>query len=116
MQANLSEARNNLKNKLLANACVVISEIQKANLNNLLEIGLFGSLACNTFTCNSDADIYLVFDESIPDRTVKGMLRSIAEENNCDIVFINSSSLYKDNPDLLAAEILKNRIILWRKC
>ncbi|GEM_PF-6145361 len=115
MHADLLKARNELRMKLLSKAEIVIKAVHNENLNNLKEIGLFGSLANDKFTCNSDADIYLEFDGPLPSRQKKGMLRSVAEENNCDIVFINSSSLSADNPGLLVDEIFKNKIVLWRK-
>jgi len=115
MQPKLSEARNILKEKLLSNARVIANEILSMKLANLVEMGIFGSLAKDSFTCKSDADIYLIFDGCLPDRITKGMLRSVAEENNCDIVFIEKSHLSSKNPSVLVTEILNHRIVLWRK-
>jgi len=115
MQPELFKARESLRNKLLRNAEFVMEEVLKVNLDSLIEIGLFGSLVKNKFTCNSDADIYLLFEGNIPDRQTKGLLRSISEENNCDIVFINEGDFISENAGLLVNEILKDRIILWRR-
>jgi len=114
MQPELLKARNMLKEKLLNNARAVVNETLNMKLPKLVEIGIFGSLAKDNFTCNSDADIYLIFDGCLPDRETKGILRSIAEENNCDIVFIESGHLTLENPNPLVAEILNSRVILWR--
>nr|WP_312579828.1 nucleotidyltransferase domain-containing protein [Sedimentibacter sp.] len=115
MQPDLLHARENLRNKLFHNAEIVIEEILNSKLDNLLEIGIFGSLAKDKFTCESDTDIYLLFDNNIPDRQSKGLLRSIAEENNCDIVFLTKNSLTSIDAGLLVSNILENRITLWRK-
>lgn len=115
MQPDLLHARENLRNKLFHNAEVVIEEILNSNLDNLMEIGIFGSVAKDKFTCKSDTDIYLLFDNDIPDRQAKGLLRSIAEENNCDIVFITKNIFTSIDAGLLANNILEHRIILWRK-
>jgi len=114
MQPELSEAREFLKERKLNNARVVVNETLNMKLPNLVEIGIFGSLAKDSFTCKSDADIYLIFDGCIPDRETKGLLRSIAEENDCDIAFVEESHLASENPSPLVAEILNHRIILWR--
>lgn len=71
MRTELVQARENLKKKLLQNADAVMREIMKSNLNGLAEIGLFGSVAKNNFTCKSDSDIYLLFDNNIPDRQTR---------------------------------------------
>lgn len=115
MRTELVQAREVLRQKLIKNAHDVIREISKADLNDIIEIGIFGSLAKDSFTCDSDSDIYLLFDKHLPDRIIKGYLRSIAEEHNCDIVFIKSEDLVGDEVNLLAENILKNRIILWRR-
>ncbi|MGD9568299.1 MAG: nucleotidyltransferase domain-containing protein [Sedimentibacter sp.] len=112
MQPDLIKARENLRGKLLNNAELVIREVLKENLNDLIEIGLFGSVAKDKFTCNSDTDIYLLFENKVPDRIVKGRLRSIAEEYNCDIVFVTLNEFQEES--LLAKNILEDRIILWR--
>jgi len=114
MQKDLLQARQKLCNKLYENAEKVKGEVLNINLENLVEIGIFGSLAKDKFTCKSDSDIYLLFDNDIPDRQIKGVLRSIAEENNCDIVFISKKDIETDELGLLAKEILKDRIIMWR--
>lgn len=114
MHSDLLQARENLKKKLFHNAEIVIEEIVKYNLDNLIEIGFFGSLAKDKYTCKSDSDIYLLFDGNIPDRQTKGILRSVAEENNCDVVFVNNN-LNSDGAGLLKKNILEDRIILWRK-
>lgn len=111
MKQELLNARNNLREKLLHNAEIVVKEILEANLNGLKEIGLFGSLAKDKFNCKSDSDIYLIFKDFIPDRQVKGNLRTIAEENNCDIVFMTMDEFAKKG--LLAENILESRMILW---
>lgn len=113
MHSDLLKARENLKRKLFHNAEIVIEEIVKYNLDNLIEIGFFGSLAKDKYTCKSDSDIYLLFDGNIPDRQTKGTLRSVAEENNCDIVFVNNFN--SNDKGLLEKNILEDRIILWRK-
>jgi predicted nucleotidyltransferase len=115
MRANLLAARDDLRKKLINNANRVILEIQQKNPENLIEIGLFGSLTKDKFTCTSDADIYLIFEGAVPDRLIKGQLREIAEENNCDIVFITEDAFTSKNPELLVKEILKSHYILWRK-
>lgn len=116
MHTALLKSRDMLKKKLLNNVKLVINEALNMDLNNLAEIGIFGSLAKDSFTCKSDADIYFIFDGCLPDRQTKGMLRSIAEENDCDIVFVEKSHLVSENPSPLITEILNNRIILWREC
>ena len=115
MHIDLIQARENLRVKLMQNAELVLQQVLNMNIDGLVEAGLFGSLSNNKFTCNSDADIYLVFEDKIPDRQTKGLIRSIAEENNCDIVFLTLNDFMKDEPDLLIKNILKNRIILWRR-
>lgn len=115
MHVDLIQAREKLRNKLLQSAELVLQEVFNSNLVDLIEVGLFGSLVKNKYTCNSDADIYLLFENQIPDRRVKGLLRSIAEENNCDIVFLTISNFTKKEPDLLVNNILNDRIILWRR-
>ena len=115
MRTELVQARENLRQKLIKNAYDVIREILAADLNDIIEIGIFGSLAKDSFTCNSDSDIYLLFDKHLPGRIIKGHLRSIAEEHNCDIVFIKSEDLTGDDVNLLAKNILENRITLWRR-
>jgi len=115
MHLELIQARENLQRKLFHKAGIVIEEIGKNNLDNLIEVGLFGSLAKDKYTCKSDSDIYLLFDGNIPDRQTKGILRSVAEENNCDIVFVNNNNLNSKDAGLLEKNILEDRIILWRK-
>jgi predicted nucleotidyltransferase len=115
MHIELLEARNNLKSQLLSNARIVTKQILNMGLENLVEVGVFGSVAKDCFTCKSDTDIYLIFYRSLPDRPMKGHLRTIAEENNCDIVFIEQSNFTAENPSLLVTEILEHRIILWRE-
>lgn len=115
MHLDLKLARENLKKKLINNAKAVVEEVLKSNLDNLIEIGLFGSVSKNNFTCKSDSDLYLVFDGDIPNRELKGILQSIAEENNCDIVYVSKDNLYSNCAGLLEKDILKDRIILWRK-
>lgn len=114
MQKDLLEARDRLRNKLLNNAEKIKKEVLNLNLNGLIEIGIFGSLAKDNFTCSSDSDIYLIFKSTVPDRATKGYLRSIAEENNCDIVFVLKKDFESNELGLLIKEILNNRIILWR--
>ena len=115
MNSDLLKAREELKNKLIHNAQKVIDEVFTKELENLIEIGLFGSLVQGNFTCLSDADVYLIFDGDIPERTIKGELRSIAEENNCDIVFISNVDFLKDSPSLLVMNIKKHQQIIWRR-
>lgn len=115
MQTELAYARENLRKQLLKNADAVIRKVLEADLSDIVEIGIFGSVAKNSFTCNSDSDIYLLFDKHLPDRITKGNLRSIAEEHNCDIVFIKTDELIENGVGLLAENILENRIILWRR-
>lgn len=115
MQTELVYARENLRQKLMKNADAVIKKVLEADLSDIVEIGIFGSVVKNSFTCNSDSDIYLLFEKHLPDRITKGNLRSIAEEHNCDIVFIKSDELTGNYVSLLAESILENRIILWRK-
>lgn len=115
MHVELERARNELRNKLLYHAKIVVNEILRIHTIDLLEIGLFGSLAKDKFTCDSDSDIYVVYRGELPDRTTKGSLRCIAEENNCDIVFVKEEDYTQELPSLLISEILQNRIILWRK-
>lgn len=115
MQTELAYARENLRKQLLKNADAVIRKVLEADLSDIVEIGIFGSVAKNSFTCNSDSDIYLLFDKHLPDRITKGNLRSIAEEHNCDIVFIKTDELIGNGVGLLAENILENRIILWRR-
>ena len=115
MQTELAYARENLRQKLIENADVVIKKVLEADLSDVVEMGIFGSIAKNSFTCNSDSDIYLLFDKNLPDRITKGNLRTMAEEHNCDIVFIKTDELLSNGVGLLAKNILENRIILWRK-
>jgi predicted nucleotidyltransferase len=115
LQSEFIQARENLKRKLIENANETIKEVLKADLKGLVEIGLFGSLVKNDFNCKSDSDIYLIFNNSIPDRQTKGHLRSIAEEKNCDIVFMTINDLTGSKNNLLSESILKNRIVLWRE-
>lgn len=115
MHIELLKARDNLKIQLLNNAKHVVNEVLNMNITNLVEIGVFGSVAKDTFSCNSDTDIYLMFDSGLPDRSTKGYLRTIAEENNCDIVFIETSSFLSKYPSILVSEILMHKIILWRR-
>jgi predicted nucleotidyltransferase len=115
MHLDLLYARENLRKKLLNNAEIVIEEILKTNLDNLMEIGLFGSLSKDNFMGTSDSDLYLVFDGIIPNRQTKGILRSVAEVNNCDIVYVTKDNLYSNYAGLLEKNILNDRIILWRK-
>jgi predicted nucleotidyltransferase len=115
MHAELENARDELRNKLLYHAKIVVNEILLIKTIDLVEIGLFGSLAKEKFTCDSDTDIYIVYQGEVPDRITKGKLRGLAEENNCDIVFIKEEELSYKTPSLLINEILQKRIILWRK-
>lgn len=115
MHVDLIQARENLRNKLMQSAESVLQEVLNSSLDDLIEVGLFGSVAKDKFTCNSDADIYLLFENQIPDRRVKGVLRSIAEENNCDIVFLTINNFNEKSPDLLVKNILEGRIVLWRR-
>ena len=39
----------------------------------------------------------------------------MAEEHNCDIIFMKTDELLSNGVGLLAKNILENRIILWRK-
>lgn len=61
MQKDLLVARDKLRYKLLNNAEKIKEEVLNLNLNELIEIGVFGSLAKDKFTCSSDSDIYLIF-------------------------------------------------------
>ncbi|NYB72981.1 nucleotidyltransferase domain-containing protein [Sedimentibacter hydroxybenzoicus DSM 7310] len=115
MHRDLKKARENLRSKLLQNAEAVLQEVLNAEMDDLIEIGLFGSVVKDKFTCSSDTDIYLLFENEIPDRRVKGGLRSIAEENNCDIVFLTMNDFNEEAPDLLVKNILEGRIVLWRR-
>ena len=115
MQTELVHARGNLRQKLMNNADAVIKKVLEADLSDIVEVGIFGSIAKNSFTCNSDSDIYLLFDKNLPDRITKGNLRTMAEEHNCDIIFIKTDELFSNGVGLLAKNILENRIILWRK-
>lgn len=115
MHRDLTKARENLRSKLLQSAEAVLQEVLNAEMDDLIEIGLFGSVAKDKFTCSSDTDIYLLFENEIPDRNVKGFLRSVAEENNCDIVFLTWSNFTRKEPDLLVKNILESRIVLWRR-
>lgn len=115
MHTELFQARENLKHKLLENATVVINEVLNFDLPELIEIGIFGSIAKDKFTCKSDSDIYLLFKKNIPDRQIKGILRSKAEENNCDIVFLTENDFKESNRSFLAKNILESSEIVWRR-
>ncbi|NLC44422.1 MAG: nucleotidyltransferase domain-containing protein [Clostridiales bacterium] len=115
MGSEFARARENLKIKLKQNADKTVNEVLNADLKGLAEIGLFGSLVRNDFNCRSDSDIYLLFHDNIPDRQTKGYLRSVAEEKNCDLVFLTKSDFYGDTGNLLSESILKNRMVIWRE-
>lgn len=115
MQPELNRARENLKKKLMQNAHKTIKEILKTDLKGLLEIGLFGSVAKDDFNCRSDTDIYLLFNNNIPDRETKGHFRSIAEENNCDIIFLTKNDFIGNTDNHFIEKILEKRIVLWRE-
>lgn len=102
-----------MKYMKLNKAQVVIDEILDAGLTGLMEIGLFGSIARGDFTCESDVDIYLVFEGEVPERTIKGRLRSLAEENECDLVFMKEIDFVE--PQLLQQNIEKNHQVIWRR-
>jgi len=113
MNQSLIDARLKLKNKRLNCANLVIEEILKQDLQGLIEIGLFGSMLRDNFTCNSDVDIYLMFSDKIPDRVKKGTIRSFAEVNECDVVFLTKEQL--NNPGLLETNIIKNHQVLYKE-
>lgn len=113
MHQSLVEARKQMKYMKLNKAQVVIDEILKTGLSGLIEIGLFGSVTRGDFTCESDVDIYLVFEEALPERTIKGRLRSLAEENECDLVFMKETDFVE--PQLLQQNIEKNHQVIWRR-
>ncbi len=109
----INQARDKLKDQLLRNAQIVIDVILEQDLTGLIEVGLFGSLVRGDFTCESDADIYLVFESELPERKMKGILRSIAEEHRCDLVFLKSADFL--NPGLLVENIIADHQILYRR-
>lgn len=115
MRTELIKSRESLRKKLLQNADSVIEKVRKANLSSLIEIGIFGGVARKKFIGKSDSDIYLLFDNNIPDRQTKRYLRAVAEENNCDVVFLTQDDFNSDATSLLVENILKGRIVLWRR-
>ena len=109
MNSELLEARNKLKSKLLNNAYTVI-DYCKQEILDIVEIGIFGSLARDDFKCNSDADIYVITKETCP-RTIRGDIRCFAEEHHCDVVFFEEA--YFNNTDIpLIHYIKRDRRIL----
>ena len=63
MQTELVHARGNLRQKLMNNADAVIKKVLEDDLSDIVEVGIFERNEKNSFTCNSDSDIYLLFEK-----------------------------------------------------
>lgn len=105
------KAREILFNKLMRNASIVCDYI-KEHVDDVIEVGIFGSLAREDFNACSDSDVYLVTKERI-ERHIRGDIRCFAEENNCDVVFFTIDN-FNSKYSLLASNINKERKILYK--
>lgn len=82
-------------------------------INGVRRIVLFGSYARNEYTANSDLDFLLLTEEQL-NHEESGYLKSVFEENDCDVV-IYTEEKFAHSHVALAEEIRKDGVLLWER-